>query len=555
MSPLWNATEQPGPSTTHSLVSLPRLVVRYAMIAAPLAWFRGLTIGQKFMFSFGIMLVVLALSLAAILVYLARINGYIERHHRITVPVLVTMVGMQERVSKMNLILQTFLDQQSADQRDATLQRLGMMELDTRNTFELYRATYAARTHPVLFRMLTEHGQADLADQEDVALNHIAGLLEELTVLRKILAKQLEAGHQADARLTLTKSDGLSRQLTDKLTTIVNLHTKITAEMKAEGDSLLSQAKLVILALVILLGALIVATYITVSTQIASPLRRLADMADRVAHHDLSAGFDPWPARDEVGNLARSLQTMLSTMRERALALERKTHELEGFTYSVAHDLKGPLREIEGFSSLIEQKFADTLEPTARKYVAAIRSSALKLTALINALLRYSRLEQQNLPKDWINLRTLVEHLVADCLLAAGETPPRISIDLPCTAIWGEPTSIRQALSNLLDNALKFSRGAHPPEVMIGGAVHQDEHVLWIRDNGIGFDQKAADRIFGLFQRLHGHDEYEGTGVGLAIVKLVMEKHRGRVWVESSPGKGSTFYLAFPTPSDNQELA
>ena len=115
---------------------------------------------------------------------------------------------------------------------------------------------------------------------------------------------------------------------------------------------------------------------------------------------------------------------------------------------------------------------------------------------------------------------------------------PKIQVALPFADLYGEPVSIRQAIANLLDNAAKFSRHASPPTITIGGTRMEHERILWVQDNGIGFDPSHYDKIFGLFERLHSPQEYEGTGVGLAIVKLVMDKHDGRVWVESAPGAG-----------------
>ena len=516
-----------------------------------MTWFRHLTIGQKLLASFGILLLLLGLSLAAILVYLARINSYVERHDRITVPALVSATGMRQRIYEMTLLLHAFGESRSDGDRRAALDRLHTLDSEVRNALAFYRATHAAGTHPVLLRMLTRHGQTGLADQELQALDEAAALLTVFGTDWRAIASPAGAASGTEAGPTLRETDAVARRLADQLETLVDLHTKITAEMKAEGDSLFRQAELVMLGLVALLGVLIVAAYAVVTAQIARPLKRLAETADLVARHELSAGFDPWPARDEVGNLARSLGTMLENLRDRTRALEHKTRELEGFTYSVAHDLKGPLREIEGFSSLIQQKSPETLDPTIRHYVGKIRASALRLTALINDLLRYSRLEQQALPMSQVNVKTLIDHILSDRLPAAPHAPPLIRLDLPFTHVRGERTSIQQALVNLIDNALKFSRHAAPPEISIGGAVRAQERLIWVRDNGIGFDPKDADRIFGLFDRLHSQEEHEGTGVGLAIVKLVMEKHGGRVWAESGPGKGSTFFLAFPdVPTD-----
>ena len=137
-----------------------------------------------------------------------------------------------------------------------------------------------------------------------------------------------------------------------------------------------------------------------------------------------------------------------------------------------------------------------------------------------------------------------------------GVTPaPAIHIDLPSCDLRGEPASVRQAFINLIGNAVKFSHNVPQPEISIGGRVTGGELVVWVKDNGIGFESGESERIFGLFERLHAQGDYEGTGVGLAIVKLVMEKHGGRVWAESSPGKGSTFYLAFPLRTDSASRA
>jgi signal transduction histidine kinase len=208
--------------------------------------------------------------------------------------------------------------------------------------------------------------------------------------------------------------------------------------------------------------------------------------------------------------------------------------------------LKGPLREIEGFSSLLEKQFAQTQDDELRHRINVIRTSALRLTHMIDALLKYSRLEQSSLPMSRFNLLEMLGTLAAERLSGAQGPKPRIDIDLPFADLYGEPVSIRQALANLLDNALKFSHPGKSADISVTGTSSGTETILCIRDRGIGFDQSYADRIFGLFERLHGAQAFEGTGVGLAIVKLVMDKHDGRVWAESSPGQGAAFYLAFP---------
>jgi signal transduction histidine kinase len=294
------------------------------------------------------------------------------------------------------------------------------------------------------------------------------------------------------------------------------------------------------------LGLVIAATYALAAKHIVRPLMTLASTADRVAHHDLSAQFPSWPSRDEVGTLAASLTTMLASLREHSTSLWRKTKELEAFTYSIAHDLKGPLREIEGFSSLLEKQFSETGNQEVRHHIGVIRQSALRLTHMIDALLKYSRLEQQALPKQRFNVREMINGLLNDRMSSTQQPAPAIHVELAFDDLYGEPVSIRQALANLLDNAVKFSRNRPKPDIRIDGTQNNGECILRVTDNGIGFDVAETDKIFGLFERLHAPHEYEGTGVGLAIVRLVMDKHGGRVTVDSAPERGSTFSLVFP---------
>jgi signal transduction histidine kinase len=511
-------------------------------------WFRDLTIGRKFLLSFSLIVALLVLSLAAILVYLSRVNSYVDRHQRITVPAVVTAANTQQTFAHMLEHAHHLLEHQPPSQQIATLGRLEQMLSEATTATETYRASHAARTHPVLFGMLTHHQRTDLADREDRTMDDITTGLTRLREYHQTIATQLSRATPDITLLSTTavQYENLIHALETGTATLIDVHRQIDMEMKLEGDRLVNEARLITLALVSVLGILIVLTYATMRRSIAQPLRRLADTADRVAHHDLTAHFEPWPNRDEVGTLATSLSSMVTKLREHAAALTHKTKELEAFTYSIAHDLKGPLREIEGFSSLLEKQFADTGEPHVRHHIDVIRTSALRLTHMIDALLKYSRLEQQDLPRARFNVRDLIDSLMVDRLSHVAGTQPRIVVELPFTDLYGESMSIRQAITNLLDNAIKFSRNAQPPTITIGGRTDQGESLLWIRDNGIGFDPQAAETIFGLFERLHGPHDYEGTGVGLAIVKLVMEKHGGRVWAESAPGKGSTFFLAFP---------
>jgi signal transduction histidine kinase len=513
--------------------------------AMPGGWISRLSIGQKLVLSFSLILLLLVGSLSAILFYLSRVNSYVDRHQRITIPGVVTASEILRNISHMQTQMHHLLEHRQTANSPSTLSTISEIEDQTVGALETYRRSHAARTHPILFGMLTQHGRVDLADEEDQAMTVVADGLMKLAEQRRHIQELLpQPARSLDAVETTYEQTVTS--IETAIARLVDVHRKIDVEMKIEGDRLVSQARFIALGLVCLLGLLIIAVFVLMRRQVADPLRRLATTADRVAHHDLGAQFEPWPSQDEVGALAGSLTTMLASLREHSTSLLRKTKELEAFTYSIAHDLKGPLREIEGFSSLLEKQFADKADPHVQHYISVIRQCALRLTHMIDALLKYSRLEQQQLPKQRFNVQEMVTSLINDRLSSVQNFKPEIHSELPFSELYGEPVSIRQAIANLLDNAIKFSRQESHPHIRIGGKETRTEQIISIHDNGIGFDQTKSEQVFGLFERLHGPNEYEGTGVGLAIVKLVMDKHQGHAWAESEPDKGSTFFLAFP---------
>ena len=515
----------------------------------PSSWLSRLSIGKKLALSFSLILILLIGSLGTSLFYLSRVNSYVDRHQRITIPGVVTASEMLRNLSGMQTHMHHLLEQQNTAEQTISLKAIAEIEHRTLTALDTYQAAHAARTHPVLYGMLQQHGRGDLADQESQTIVAIADGMSALRAQRE----DLDAATRRRAT-SLSNTEPVYEQTAtktgDAIASLIELHRKIDVEMKIEGDRLVEQARLIVIGVAGLIGLLIVSIYLMMKQLVAAPLKRLAATADRVAHLDLTAQFEPWPTRDEVGILANSLTTMLANLRERGTALMRKTKELEAFTYSVAHDLKGPLREIEGFSSLLEKRFIEAGDPQVKHHIDVIRKSSLRLTHLIDALLKYSRLEQQDLPRTRFNVLDMISSLLVDRQGQLTGITPQITVNLPFADLYGEPVSIRQVLVNLLDNALKFSRHSPAPTISIGGQQAPTERILWIQDNGIGFDADQKEKLFGLFERLHNAQEYEGTGVGLAIVKMVADKHGGRVWAESSPGKGSTFFLAFP---DSQE--
>jgi PAS domain S-box-containing protein len=240
--------------------------------------------------------------------------------------------------------------------------------------------------------------------------------------------------------------------------------------------------------------------------------------------------------------LARYREHLEELVEARTNALEAANHELEAFSYSVSHDLRAPLRSINGFSQALAEEYADKLDATAMDYLNRVRQGALRMGELIDDLLKLSRVTRQDLRGQNVNLSALATEIAAE--LRAREPGRVVDWSLaPQVLAAGDPHLLRIVMDNLLGNAWKYTSRTEHARIEFGIRPDDGNAVYYVRDNGAGFDMQYADRLFGAFQRLHKVEDFPGNGIGLATVKRIVVRHGGRIWAESQPGQGATFYF------------
>jgi signal transduction histidine kinase len=246
---------------------------------------------------------------------------------------------------------------------------------------------------------------------------------------------------------------------------------------------------------------------------------------------------------------AESRINQLNSELQRNLAqLETVNRELESFSYSVSHDLRAPLRIANGYSSILLEDYGDKFDADAKRMLGSLQGQVRKMNGLIDNLLQFSKLGRKELKKSEIDAESLVETVLQD--LGQADKYKAEIVSKPLPPMYADRELITQVWINLLSNALKYSSKKENAKIEIGSRNNGNEAVYYVSDNGSGFDMKYADQLFGVFQRLHKSDEFEGVGIGLSIVKRIVTKHGGRVWAEAAVDKGATFYFSLPTKKD-----
>ena len=240
--------------------------------------------------------------------------------------------------------------------------------------------------------------------------------------------------------------------------------------------------------------------------------------------------------------MEEDVQKLNEDLKQRAAQLEAANKELEAFSYSVSHDLRAPLRSIDGFSNVLLEDYGEQLPNEGKNYLERVRAAAQRMAVLIDDLLNLSRVTRTPLKPRFINLSRMAEEVIQALRESQPERQVTFLVD-PDLMVEGDPNLLHIVLENLLGNAWKFTSKHDEPVIEFGQKAHAKERTFYIRDNGVGFDMAYADKLFGVFQRLHSISEFPGTGVGLATVQRIIAIHGGQIWADSTEGKGTTFYF------------
>lgn len=293
------------------------------------------------------------------------------------------------------------------------------------------------------------------------------------------------------------------------------------------------------------------------SRRLTIPLGDLTSAAEAIAAGDLGRQV-PVRRSDEIGRLGRSFNTMAdqvsrshqhleAQVSQRTQALESSNAELESFSYSVSHDLRAPLRAIHGFARILLEDHGTRLDPEAQRLLGVIDQNTRRMGQLIDDLLAFSRLGRTEISTGRVDMQELARAVADEIGRAEVTRNGGLTIEVdPLPPAQGDRALLRQVMSNLLQNAAKFTRDRADARIQIGSRPNGSQTVYFVKDNGAGFDPRYADKLFGVFQRLHSVEEFEGTGVGLAIVKRIVQRHGGTVWAEGRLEQGATFYFSLP---------
>ena len=380
-------------------------------------------------------------------------------------------------------------------------------------------------------------------------LSTLSDQLQARGVDEKILIAEVRAGRPIDVANAINLQVGGVSYTADALA--IALRQELANEI-VSANTAANQTLVVIGATFLLAGLLTAVAGVVIARSISRPLARLTLAADRIAS-DETVDLPDTKRDDEIGVLSRAFAGMVRTLQQQTLELKRSNGELEQFAYVASHDLQEPLRMVSSYTSLIKKRYQGKLDADGDEFIGFAVDGATRMQGLINDLLTYSRAGREPQPSEPTDAGVALDTALAN-LRRAIEEKRAVVVRGPLPSVMANRLQLAQLFQNLIGNAIKFCKDRRP-EIRVGAERQGAEWVFCVRDNGIGLDPKYADRIFLIFQRLHKREEYPGTGIGLAICKKIVERHGGRIWVESKPGEGAAFYFTFKAEGGQQLAA
>ena len=413
---------------------------------------------------------------------------------------------------------------------------------------EMRRDTAATVAELDALDLLVDRLGAESADVEILALQESAQLFRDgVHVLAALRNEALLAGDGFEHEEALRRSRAELEQRTVRMVASAQrLSARFTSDYRDAVTGLAQETRIVERWVLAFLAGGVVLAWLAFQYLLG---RHVVDRLQEVSRH-LRRGVAgderphvPVQGSDEIAEMARAVEQLLADRQRLAEA----NRELEGLSYSVSHDLRAPIRHVEGFAQLLGRLTTGPLDDQGRHYLDAISEAARRMGAQIDALLSFLRLRRAGMAPSVVDLGALVHEVVAEL------TPEAQGRDIEwrigrLPSVTGDRPMLRLALGALVSNAVKFSRSRAHAEIEVGSASSssQGDQVIFVRDNGVGFDMKYSDKLFRVFHRLHRTEDFQGTGAGLAIVRRVVERHGGRTWAEGAPGKGATFFLSLP---------
>lgn len=414
----------------------------------------------------------------------------------------------------------------------------------------LYNPERAKLQWQIRYAMLNK-----LITTQNISDTQTQGRLEKIEkdlAQSKILFTQLTA----TTNVTSEKRERLIGQLKINSQLVLSAALRLSSEALHEREIIRQDTDLFIFSFIFAMVLVTLITFYFLYRAIAGPITNLSSVAKQVHKGNLSKRTIV-KAKDELGELADTFNSMLDALEESHKDLEKKVQmrtkeleasnkELESFSYSVSHDLRAPLRSIDGFSEILQQEYLAKVDEEGKDVIKTIRNNTHQMENLIDDLLAFSRLGRQPVATQIVNMKRMVHEVYADLKKTTRSRKMNFSCeDLP--TIKADPALIKQVWINLLSNAIKYTKNQQEAIIIVGSKREKDKIIYFVKDNGAGFDMKYVHKLFGVFQRLHSNTDFEGTGVGLAIVQRIITKHGGKVWAEGEVNKGATFYFSLPS--------